>query len=80
MLNCEGTCQLRKAFEKLDQQKKEQQVPKQAKSEVLICQDLNGIALEIKPVIFHSYSHPANDPSALASYQIDILKPPMFLA
>ncbi len=80
VFNCKGNCQLRKAFEKLDKQKKEQHLPKEAKTEVLICETLSPISLQVKPLILPACHHPANDQSALANFQLDILKPPMFSA
>lgn len=79
LLNCEGNCQLRKAFEKLDNEKKEQHLPQEIKTDILLCEIWKPVNFLTEQVPFEQYQYPADNKQSFVGFQTYLLKPPMSL-
>ena len=76
MLHCEGHCQLRKVLDKLNH-KKEQHLPKEAKTEVLICETWAPLWTQPLPEQSHITLFPVDELLPADRFFADILKPPI---
>jgi len=76
LLHCDGHCQLRKALDKLDD-KKEQRLPKEAKTEVLICETWAPLWVDPLPEPCSEHLFPADELLPADRFRADILKPPI---
>ncbi len=76
LLHCDGHCQLRKALDKLDG-KKEQHQPKEAKTEVLICETWVPLWVGSLPELSSGPLFPADEWLPTDRFPADILKPPI---
>ena len=75
-LHCDGHCQLRKALDKLDD-KKEQRLPKEAKTEVLICETWVPLWIDPLPESSSEQRFPTDELLPADHFSTDILKPPI---
>lgn len=76
-LHCEGHCVLRKALEKLDDQKTANHSPKEAKTEVLICQSGELLWNQPPRLICLTYAFPLDELNLTDYYPFDLFKPPI---
>lgn len=75
-LECEGTCVLRKALEKLEDEKSKDSTPKELKIEVLICQSNEAFSIRLQIPIDREYLFPIGYLDYASQDIPGLLKPP----